>query len=164
MAELSDVNIEAISPVYETEPCGFSAQSDFLNLAVRIDTELTPEQLLEKTQSIEQELGRIRMRRYGPRTIDIDILIFENQERNDERLSLPHPRMHERAFVLVPLRDVMPGMREKIPEGQRVSYYDRIEPAEPCSSAKNSAGRKEPETRSVEDNEKTDIIGECKTD
>jgi 2-amino-4-hydroxy-6-hydroxymethyldihydropteridine diphosphokinase len=123
LEETDDVFVEAVSSVYETEPVGYRKQPDFLNLAVRIDTALSPEHLLSELQRIEKDLGRKRTRRFGPRTIDIDILLFENQERNDDRLSIPHPRMRQRAFVLIPLRDVMPDMNEAIPEDAEVRYF-----------------------------------------
>jgi len=123
LQETDDICVEAVSSVYETEPVGYREQPDFLNLAVRIDTLLSPEILLSELQRIEKDLGRKRTRRFGPRTIDIDILLFENQERSDDRLSIPHPRMKQRAFVLIPLRDVMPDMSEVVPDDAGVRYY-----------------------------------------
>lgn len=95
------------SPIYETEPVGMIDQPRFLNLVAGIETTLTPEDLLETLQRIEQTFGRERIVRWGPRTLDLDLLAFEGATRDDARLQLPHPRMLERAFVLVPLADVL---------------------------------------------------------
>lgn len=102
-----EVRIIAQSAIYETDPVGYLDQGPFLNMAVRIGTTLTPEQLFERMLSAEQELGRKREVRWGPRTIDLDLLLFGNQVQNRPELILPHPRIMERAFVLVPLIEVM---------------------------------------------------------
>ncbi len=95
------------SSLYETEPVGFIDQPRFLNLVAGVETTLSPEDLLGTLQRIEQELGRERMIRWGPRTLDLDLLVFEGATRHDPHLQLPHPRMLERAFVMVPLADVL---------------------------------------------------------
>ncbi len=95
------------SSLYETEPIGFVDQPRFLNLVAGVETTLSPEDLLGTLQRIEQEFGRERIVRWGPRTLDLDLLVFEGATRNDARLQLPHPRMLERAFVMVPLADVL---------------------------------------------------------
>lgn len=133
LGALEYVSVLAVSSVYETEPVGFTAQPDFLNAACKINTDLSPEGLLDETQKIERDLGRVRERRFGPRTVDIDILLFENEERNSDRLTIPHPRMHQRAFVLVPLRDIMPETDTKIPQGSAVRYYGELEEKKSCS-------------------------------
>ncbi|ASN03714.1 2-amino-4-hydroxy-6-hydroxymethyldihydropteridine diphosphokinase [Virgibacillus necropolis] len=110
------------STIYETAPVGYTDQADFLNMVIQIETELKPIDLLDICQQVEQELGRKREIRFGPRTIDLDILIYNNENRKTERLILPHPRMHERAFVLIPLYEINP----ELPigdEGNRVSDY-----------------------------------------
>ncbi|WP_077329995.1 2-amino-4-hydroxy-6-hydroxymethyldihydropteridine diphosphokinase [Virgibacillus siamensis] len=107
--QLGDQNhIEIVnqSSVYETVPVGYRDQSDFLNMVIEINTVLSPAELLDFCQSIEQSLGRKRKIRFGPRTIDLDILIYNQENRKTERLIIPHPRMHERAFVLVPLNEI----------------------------------------------------------
>ncbi len=101
------VRVTAVSPLYETDPVGYEDQPPFLNMACRIETSLSPEQLLETTLGIERELGRERVVRWGPRTIDIDVLLYEDTELNTEALTVPHPRLMERAFVLVPLLDIL---------------------------------------------------------
>lgn len=98
--------IQKISPIYETAPVGYVDQPHFLNIALFIQTALTPFELLEACQSIENELGRVRTIRWGPRTIDLDILLYNNDNIETKNLIIPHPRMFERAFVLVPLMDV----------------------------------------------------------
>lgn len=106
--------ITALSSVYETEPVGFTAQPSFLNCAVAIETEFMPKQLLAAVLNIEQQLGRKRNPRAaqpkGPRTIDIDILLFGNSVVEAKGLSIPHPALHERRFVLESLAEIAPDV------------------------------------------------------
>ncbi len=97
------------SAVYETEPVGVTDQPKFLNLVAGVETTFTPEQLLGALQRLEDAAGRRRDRevRWGPRPLDLDLLLFEGEERTGPALILPHPRMWERAFVRVPLRDLL---------------------------------------------------------
>lgn len=95
------------SPVYETDPVGVTDQPKFLNQVVGVETTLSPEALLHVLQDIEQAFGRVRTVRWGPRTLDLDLLAYEGETRATETLMLPHPRMFERAFVTIPLRDVL---------------------------------------------------------
>ncbi|CAM2777423.1 aminodeoxychorismate synthase component I [Rariglobus hedericola] len=113
LAATPEVRIARVSPVYETAALCLpdqDAQPDFLNLVVELETTLTPHALLAACLIIEQQLGRIRAERWGPRTIDLDVLLFANTTLSDDRLILPHPRLHERAFVLVPLADLAPDL------------------------------------------------------
>jgi 2-amino-4-hydroxy-6-hydroxymethyldihydropteridine diphosphokinase len=110
LADRQGVVLKQVSTVYETEPVGYEEQDQFLNLVVEVDTNLTPQELLRACQQIEQELGRERVIRWGPRTVDLDILLYSNENMNIEELILPHPRMHERAFVLVPLAEIAPHL------------------------------------------------------
>ena len=110
LAAAPGVRIARISPVYETRAVGLTDQPDFLNLVVQLETTLAPHALLNLCLSIEQHLGRVRHERWGPRTIDLDVLLFDHVTLNDNVLTLPHPRLHERAFVLVPLADLAPGL------------------------------------------------------
>lgn len=103
LAALPDTVVVAVSPVYETAPQDLPDQPSFLNQVVCIDTGLAPRELLARCLAIEAILGRVRTARFGPRVIDIDILLFEGVEADDPELTLPHPRLWERAFVLVPL-------------------------------------------------------------
>lgn len=103
---LPGTGIVARSRVYETAPQGLEDQPAFLNQVVVVETALAPLDLLHECQRIEQEHGRRRDVRFGPRTLDIDILLFQDVESDDPELTLPHPRMVRRAFVLVPLAEV----------------------------------------------------------
>ena len=96
----------AVSSFYKTEPVGYKEQDWFLNCAAKIETERTPAQLLELFQSIEKQLGRTQRVKDGPRVIDIDILLYGGGSYEENGLTIPHPRMHERRFVLVPLREI----------------------------------------------------------
>jgi 2-amino-4-hydroxy-6-hydroxymethyldihydropteridine diphosphokinase len=98
------------SSVYETAPVGVTAQPDFLNMAAQLATSLTADDLLSRCLQVEAELGRERRERWGPRTVDLDILWFEGETRQSERLVLPHPRMHQRGFVLLPLSEIAPDL------------------------------------------------------
>lgn len=106
------------SSVYETAPVGYVDQPPFLNAVVAIETELSPHELLAACQAIEAALGRVRTVRWGPRTIDLDIILIDDLQIDDERLTVPHPRMAERAFVLVPLAEIAPGAKSA---GEEVS-------------------------------------------
>lgn len=99
------------SPLYETEPVGYEKQGWFLNAVIKIETPLEPYQLLKDLKSVESDLGRNFNRvRFGPRTLDLDILFYDNLIENTADLIIPHPRMHERRFVLKPLSDIAPNM------------------------------------------------------
>jgi dihydropteroate synthase/2-amino-4-hydroxy-6-hydroxymethyldihydropteridine diphosphokinase len=102
------MTVEAVSPVYETMPWGKRDQPDFLNICLRGRTSLEPRPLLQAIKTIEQELGRQPAERWGPRLIDIDILFYNRQVIQDETLTIPHPSLTERAFVLAPLTDIAP--------------------------------------------------------
>jgi 2-amino-4-hydroxy-6-hydroxymethyldihydropteridine diphosphokinase len=109
LAENPAIRIEAVSALYETPPWGKTDQPPFLNAAARIDTELPPHGLLQAVLAVERELGRRREERWGPRTIDIDILLFGDLQIDEPGLHVPHSSLHERAFALAPLLDVLPG-------------------------------------------------------
>jgi 2-amino-4-hydroxy-6-hydroxymethyldihydropteridine diphosphokinase len=98
------------SRVYETEPWGYADQPAFLNMVVRAETDLSPRDLLGRLKELEASLGRIPGFRNGPRLIDLDILFYDNLRLDIPGLVIPHPRLHERAFVLVPLLDVAPNL------------------------------------------------------
>lgn len=101
------------STVIETDPVGGPPQNKFLNAVVKISTELSPLELFSLCQSIERELGRVRDVVNGPRTIDLDILLYDRLTIDTPQLKIPHPRMFERAFVLEPLREIEPGLLEE---------------------------------------------------
>jgi 2-amino-4-hydroxy-6-hydroxymethyldihydropteridine diphosphokinase len=123
------VRVKAVSPVYETEPWGVDpgSQSDYFNAVVVVRTTLPPESLLERGHAIEEAYLRVRAERWGPRTIDVDIVAYEGQVSDDPRLTLPHPRAHERAFVLVPWYDVEPAavLPGRGPVAELVESVDR---------------------------------------
>ena len=100
------INITKKSKIYETKAWGYTEQADFLNVCLEVDTSLNEYELLSVCQEVEQKLDRKRIIRWGPRTIDVDILFFNDIVLNDENLLIPHPRIKERAFVLIPLMDL----------------------------------------------------------
>ena len=102
--------IRKISPVYETDPVGNPDQPRFLNMVVSIETNIKPLCLLDYLGDIEKKLGRERNEKWGPRTIDLDILLYDELITISDRLTLPHPRMHQRRFVLVPLAQINPNL------------------------------------------------------
>jgi len=103
------VDIDVVSPLYETEAEGGPDDQDpFINGVARVHTSLSPERLLAVCLNIEDSLGRKRAVRWGPRTIDLDLLLFDNEIRSEPELTLPHPMMHERTFVMRPLCDIAP--------------------------------------------------------
>lgn len=105
------IAVEQASPIIETNPVGPVVQGNYLNAVIRIKTELGPYQILEIMLNIEKQLGRIRREKWGPRTIDLDLIIYDQLIiNNDPRLILPHPRMHERYFVLQPLAAIAPDL------------------------------------------------------
>lgn len=104
------IRIIQTSSLYETEPVGYQEQGWFLNQVVEIKTTLCPEELFLITQGIENKLGRKRLIHWGPRVIDLDILLFGNRDINTPDLIIPHPRMYERQFVLVPLSEIAPDL------------------------------------------------------
>jgi len=108
------VRILRVSPVYETEPLEFTDQPWFLNLAVEAETDLSPSRLLARLAAIERALGRVRAIPNGPRTIDIDILLYGDRLVRTAKLEIPHPRMAARRFVLAPLADLAPGLRHPV--------------------------------------------------
>jgi 2-amino-4-hydroxy-6-hydroxymethyldihydropteridine diphosphokinase len=107
-----DLRILRLSPVYETEPVDLPGQPWFLNLVAEVETRLFPRQLLARTSKVEHQLGRRRTVAKGPRTIDIDILFYGNVTCSTAALTLPHPRFAERRFVLAPMADLAPGLRD----------------------------------------------------
>lgn len=110
-----DVVLVGKSGVYDSEPVGLKDQPDFLNAVVAVETTLTPYELLSLVHKIELGQGRQRIKRWGPRTLDMDILIFGDIELDDPKLLIPHPRLKERRFVLEPLLEVEPDVR--LPDG-----------------------------------------------
>ncbi|MFZ7133536.1 MAG: 2-amino-4-hydroxy-6-hydroxymethyldihydropteridine diphosphokinase [Eubacteriales bacterium] len=110
LKDCSHIHVKKVSSYYETEPVGYTQQDWFLNSVVQIATTLEPYPLLEYCHYIEQQLKRERKIHWGPRTIDVDILLFDDLVHSDGALILPHPRMQERAFVLIPLLEISPEL------------------------------------------------------
>jgi 2-amino-4-hydroxy-6-hydroxymethyldihydropteridine diphosphokinase len=104
------VSVKSLSSVYETKPVGVIDQPDFLNLVLEVETDVPVHDLLARCLRIESVLGRVRIERWGPRTIDIDVLWYDGRTLNEPDLVLPHPRMAMRAFVLVPLAEIAPTL------------------------------------------------------
>ncbi len=111
LEHLPNTEICRLSPIYETEPWGFAEQENFYNACVKIRTELSPTVLLGACLGIESAFGRERTFKNAPRTLDMDLLLYENTEMNTKELILPHPGIGERPFVLVPLKDVLPNLK-----------------------------------------------------
>lgn len=101
-----EITVKTVSSIYETDPVGYTDQAAFLNIAVELETTLSPHELLVACQRIEQELGRKRIIRWGPRTVDLDILLYNDENIESDDLVIPHPRMAERAFVVIPLASI----------------------------------------------------------
>jgi 2-amino-4-hydroxy-6-hydroxymethyldihydropteridine diphosphokinase len=112
------IRVVASSSVWETEPVGGPPQPDFLNAVVRIETELGPSDLLDACHRVETELGRVRAARWGPRTVDVDILLIEGRTVETPMLTVPHPRLTQRAFALLPLLELEPD--PSLPDGTAV--------------------------------------------
>jgi len=103
-------DVVAVSPVYETQPVGGPPQGAYLNMVVELRTKCSPRELLRVARAAEAAAGRVRAERWGPRTLDVDILLVGDEEVNARDLTVPHPRMWERGFVLVPLNDLAPEL------------------------------------------------------
>jgi 2-amino-4-hydroxy-6-hydroxymethyldihydropteridine diphosphokinase len=110
LAAEDGIALVAVSRLRETEPVGPVEQGPFLNGAVQVTTELPPGQLLERLLAVEQRLGRVRAERFGPRTIDLDLLLYGDEVVEEAGLTVPHPRLHERKFALEPLAELAPGL------------------------------------------------------
>jgi 2-amino-4-hydroxy-6-hydroxymethyldihydropteridine diphosphokinase len=110
LAQLPATHVIARSSVIETPPWGKTDQPAFLNMAVALETSLSPEDLLRQIQAIERALGRQRIEHWGPRTLDLDILCYEGESRDTPALRLPHPFLTERRFVLEPLAEIAPDL------------------------------------------------------
>lgn len=107
-----EITITKISSIYETYPVGLTEQPLFLNMVIEIETNFSPFELLNFLQEIESEFGRRREIKWGPRTLDLDILLYNQENMKSERLIIPHPRMQERGFVLIPLHEINPALVE----------------------------------------------------
>ncbi|HET9729727.1 MAG TPA: 2-amino-4-hydroxy-6-hydroxymethyldihydropteridine diphosphokinase [Acidimicrobiia bacterium] len=104
------MNIVAVSRVYETDPVGGPEQGPYLNAVIAVETELSPHEVLQLAHALERDAHRERVEHWGPRTLDVDLLLYDDARVDDDDLTIPHPRMWERGFVLAPLRDVAPDL------------------------------------------------------
>ncbi|MBW3595236.1 MAG: 2-amino-4-hydroxy-6-hydroxymethyldihydropteridine diphosphokinase [Actinobacteria bacterium] len=127
LKQASGIELVSVSSIYETSPIGGPPQRSFVNLVVKLETELDPRQLLEATQAVETRLGREPSDiHWGPRVVDLDILTFGDEKVSEPDLEIPHPRMTQRRFVLVPLLEIEPDAAD--PWGTR--YADLLDEAE----------------------------------
>jgi 2-amino-4-hydroxy-6-hydroxymethyldihydropteridine diphosphokinase len=117
LAATEGVEVVAVSHVYETEPVGGPEQGPYLNAVVAVDTERAARALLDVARALERAAGRVRGERWGPRTLDVDVLLVGDERVDEPDLVVPHPRMWERAFVLAPLADVAPDLVERPASG-----------------------------------------------
>jgi len=108
LAELPQTRLAAASSLYRSAPLGYAGQADFVNAVAQLSTALAPQALLQSLLAIEQRFGRERSFRNAPRTLDLDLLLYDAQTIDEPGLAVPHPRMHERAFVLAPLVEIAP--------------------------------------------------------
>ncbi len=109
----SEISLIKVSGVYASKPMGPQDQPDYINAAVKVETQMAPLDLLKQLQELEQKHQRVRLERWGPRTLDLDILMFDQLTSDDPTLTLPHPGAHQRSFVLLPLRDIEPELAIK---------------------------------------------------
>ena len=122
--------VKGVSAFYETEPVGVTTQPWFLNCAVKLDTEKMPRQLITGILNLEQEMGRQRKQKNGPRIIDMDILLFGTSVIETAGLTVPHPRMHERRFVLEPLAEIAPDVRHPVFKRSMRELRDALPPGQ----------------------------------
>jgi 2-amino-4-hydroxy-6-hydroxymethyldihydropteridine diphosphokinase len=132
IGQIPGVKMLRTSSIYETEPYGNSEQPPFLNAALEIETTLNPEDLLKALQRVEHHMGRTRKKKWEPRVIDLDILYFGNQVIGEPGLSVPHPDLHNRDFVLIPLNDLIPRFTDPLRQSTVQTMLKRL----------NAGGRK----------------------
>ncbi|MGO4451724.1 2-amino-4-hydroxy-6-hydroxymethyldihydropteridine diphosphokinase [Phyllobacterium sp. TAF24] len=133
-----DTRVAAVSPVYRTPPWGKTDQAWFHNACAQVETSMLPEDLLAVCLDIERHMKRERIERWGPRIIDIDVLVYENWKPVESlKLTLPHPRMTERAFVLVPLSDIAPDL---VVNGKRIAEWAALCDRSGIEKAREDAG------------------------
>ena len=116
-------DVVAVSPLYETDPVGGPEQGPYLNAVVELDTERSPRELLDLCRILEEAAGRVRIERWGPRTLDVDVLLVGDLVVDEPDLRVPHPRLRERAFVLVPLADLAPDLVPEPPSDEGVRPF-----------------------------------------
>jgi 2-amino-4-hydroxy-6-hydroxymethyldihydropteridine diphosphokinase len=127
LEEVAGVRVVGMSSLIETRPVGYEDQPDFINAALEIETTLEPRGLLTQIKRIEREIGRKETFRLGPRVIDIDILLFGDRLVDDPGLTIPHPRMHERRFVLGPLAEIAPEVVHPVLKTRIIDLLDQLD-------------------------------------
>ena len=120
-----NIKITQRSSIYETEPVGYKEQPDFLNSVVQLKTGLTPQRLLEVLKNIEKKLGRIKGIKWGPRIIDLDMLLYENKIIKRDNLTVPHPELHKRRFILAPLAEIAGGIVHPLKKKTILELYKK---------------------------------------
>ncbi|HMF03512.1 MAG TPA: 2-amino-4-hydroxy-6-hydroxymethyldihydropteridine diphosphokinase [Acidimicrobiia bacterium] len=133
LAAAGGVAVVAVSSVYETAPVGGPEQPDYLNAVVAIETDRTPRELLEIAKRLEDQAGRVPGERWGPRPLDVDVLLVGDDEIDEEDLVVPHPRLYERAFVMVPLAELDPMLAPWVPAGEAGVRRSEVQLAVPQS-------------------------------
>jgi 2-amino-4-hydroxy-6-hydroxymethyldihydropteridine diphosphokinase len=126
LEQLPETTIVRGSSLYDTEPVGVSDQPNFLNGVVQVETHLAPRQLLWNLMLIERRLGRVRTQRWGPRVIDLDLLLYGDEVVDEEDLTLPHPLMTQRSFVMVPLVEIEPLLVHPVTNQTMLSILQRL--------------------------------------
>ena len=132
-----ELRVVGASKVYESAPVGYADQPDFLNAAVELETEVSPRDLLQTLLELERSLGRVRGQRWGPRIIDLDLLLYGHRIVQEQGLTVPHPHLHLRAFVLLPLCDLNP---EGVHPLTRQSFRSLAEAVKPESEIRSVKG------------------------
>lgn len=122
-----EIRLLHASPVYETPPWGFPDQPAFLNQVIQTETDLKPQEVLKKLKGLEAEMGRVKTFRYGPRLIDLDILLYDDLVVETPGLTIPHPHLAERAFVLVPLADLAPELQHPVLHSSMSALLERVD-------------------------------------
>jgi 2-amino-4-hydroxy-6-hydroxymethyldihydropteridine diphosphokinase len=151
----------AVSSFYETEPVEYTTQPWFLNCAVALETDLPPQELISRILSVEEQMGRTRVLKKGPRTIDIDIVLYNSMVMASQGLAIPHPAMHERRFVLQPLSEIVPEARHPVLHRTVLELLAALPPGQTVRRSVESPSREKPEqeeTGSGSDNAASDII------
>ncbi len=131
LARCPDIRLIDQSPIYRTEPVDYQDQDWFVNYALKIETDLDPLSLLKLLKSIEQAAGRVpHAIRFGPRVLDLDIILYDDVVQNDSRLTIPHPRMHKRRFVLKPICDIDPDINHPVLQQKLLYLLENLAEAE----------------------------------
>ena len=141
---LPHTRLLAVSSVIETDPVGFTDQPRFLNAVASLETDLSPFDLLNELQEVESRLGRVRAQPWGPRTIDLDILLYDDQVIQTERLTIPHPRMADRRFVLGPLVEVAANVRHPVLGRSAAQLLADLEDRSSSGGPPGAAGEPQP--------------------